>query len=116
MSGRRNAWLASLVLAACAADQPVSTAFDRSAGYVVVEVLGDGFVRTGGRRLPLEALVLELRQEARRMSADALSRFVVRLRVAPEIVDGAAAKTAQDGLNMLVDQLMIMGIRQVEFL
>lgn len=108
--------LLPLLVAACASEQPADTAFDRSAGFVVIEVAGDGFVRTGTRRLPLEALVLELRQSARRMTADELSRFVVRLRVAPDVVGGAAAKIAHDGLNTLVDQLMIMGVRQVEYL
>lgn len=108
--------LVVLLAAACAADRPANTRFDDSAGHVVVEVAGDGFVRSGGRRLPLEALVLELRTATREMDPDQLTRFVVRLRVAPDVRDGRAAAVAQDGMNRLVDQLMIMGVRQVEYL
>ena len=118
MMPRAHALLLStaLAFAACATDRPTQTAFDRRAGYVVVEVCGDGFVRTGERRLPLDALVLELRRQVRSMSRDEVSRYVVRLRVSPDVRGGAAAKVAQDGLNRFVDQLHIMGVRQVEYL
>lgn len=115
MTRRALAALAPL-LAACATDTPTSTEFDRSAGYVVVEVGGDGFVRAGDRRLPLDALVLELRQRARAMTADERSRFVVRLKPAAGLDGEGAQRAARDGLNRFVDQLMIMGIRQIEFL
>ena len=74
-------WLA-LALGACASDDGVVTEFDYSAGLVEVEVLGDGFVRVDERRIPLEALVLELRQATRAMARSELLRYVVRVRLA----------------------------------
>ena len=108
--------VASLLLAACASEAPVATGFDSSAGLVVVDVAGDGFVRTGDRRLPLEALVLELRQRTRAMSAEDLQKFVVRLRADPQAPRSQEAQRAQAAMNRLVDELMIMGVRQVVYL
>ena len=106
---------AALFLPACASEAPANTSFDSSAGLVVVEVLGDGFVRSAERRLPLEALVLELRQRTRKMSPDELSRFVVQLR-AEALPGPEAAARAQQDLNRLLDQLQIMGVLQVRYL
>ena len=104
---------ASLVLTGCASEMPFSTSFDSSAGLAKCEILGDGFVRSNGRRMPLEAFVLELRQATRAMKADELSRFVVTLRVAPDLADGSAAKIASDGREYLMLHLEIMGVQQV---
>ena len=106
---------AAMVLPACASEAPANVSFDSSAGLVVVDVLGDGFVRSADRRLPLEALVLELRQRTRKMSADEISRFVVQLRADPLPGPEAAARAQQD-LNRLLDQLQIMGVLQVRYL
>lgn len=104
--------LVCAVLAGCASEAPVVTAFDSTTGSVVCEILGDGFVRSNGRRIPLEAFVLELRQATRVMPRDELLRFVVTIRLAPDLPDGAAAKTASDGREYLLRQLQIMGVRQ----
>lgn len=114
MSGA-GAWRMGLLgLAACAAAAPV-TGFDSSAGAVLVEIAADGFVTSDGRRMPLEALVLRLRQRTRSMTEDERSRFVVHLRIAAALArdDGAAGQRAKADMNRLVDQLFIMGVRQV---
>lgn len=104
-------WM-STVFAACATEVPFNTTFDSSAGTASCEILGDGFVRTGDRRIPLEAFVLELRQATRAMSKEELLRFMVDWRIAKDLPDEAAAKIASDGNNYLMLQLQIMGIRQ----
>ena len=106
------------VLAACsgAPKEVEASSFDQSGGYVEVEVLGDGFVRSGGRRIPLEAMVLELRQATRAMAKEQLDRFVVRLQLAGGIADEATAAVARRDLNRLIDQLDIMEVGQVKFL
>ena len=104
-------WL-PLVLAACMKDVPFNTTFDSSAGTASCEILGDGFVRTGDRRIPLEAFVFELRQVTRALSKEERLRFSVVWRITPDLPDEAAAKIASDGNNYLMLQLQIMGIRQ----
>lgn len=103
---------ALLVLTACAAEAP-PTSFDDSAGIVVVEIGPDGFVQCGGRRMPLEACVLELRQRARGMTSDELGRFVVQLRTVPQPPRSEAEANAARALNRLLGELQIMGVRQV---
>ena len=86
--------------AACASETPEldhATVFDESAGKVVVVVCGDAFVRCGERRLPLDAMVLELRQRTRAMSRDEVSRFVVQLLAEPQVQGSPAAQVADDG-------------------
>ncbi|HZN39217.1 MAG TPA: hypothetical protein VFD82_10465 [Planctomycetota bacterium] len=108
-------WAAAL-LGACASEAPANTSFDSSAGLVVVDVLGDGFVRSAERRMPLEAFVLELRQRTRRMSREDLKRrFVVQLRADPLPGPEAAAR-AQQGFERLLHELEVMGVRQVRYL
>jgi hypothetical protein len=104
--------LVSALMTACATEAPVTTTFDSSSGSVACEILGDGFVRSNGRRIPLEAFVLELRQATRQMAREELLRFLVTIRLAPDLPDGAAAKTASDGREYLLRQLQIMGVRQ----
>jgi hypothetical protein len=74
--------------------------------------LGDGFVQTGDRRIPLESFILELRQTTRAMTREEVRRFVVGVRFAPGIPDGAAAEKAVRGREYLLQQLQIMGVRQ----
>ena len=106
---------AAVLLGACASEAPANTSFDSSAGLVIVDVLGDGFVRSADRRMPLEAFVLELRQRTRKMSPDELSRFVVQLRADP-LPGPEAAACAQQGMNRLLREFQIMGVRQVRYL
>jgi hypothetical protein len=103
----------SLWVSACANPIPVSSSFDSSGGMVEVEVLGDGFVTMGDRRIPLEACVLELRQATRQMESSQLLRFVVTLRVAADIQDRSVAQEISLGRDYMIKQLQIMGVRQL---
>jgi hypothetical protein len=105
-----------MLLGACASEAPADvSSFDSSAGLVIVDVLGDGFVRSEKRRMPLEAFVLELRQRTRKMTRDEISRFVVQVRADPLPGPEAAARV-KEGMNRLVDEFYVMGVRQVLFL
>lgn len=116
MSTRARVLPVAALLAACAVDEPAATAFDRSAGQAEVEVAGDGFGRLDGERLPLDAIVLRLRQHVRTLSADQRARFVVRLRLQPGGAGEAADAAARAGMNRLVDEAWVMGVRQIEYL
>lgn len=105
--------LACVALSSCAADMPITTAFNSSAGLVSCEILGDGFVRTGGRRIPLEAFVLELRQATRAMTSSELGRYVVMIGFDANVREGVAAENISGGREYLLRQLQIMGVRQV---
>ncbi len=104
----------AFLLGACATDTPQGTTFDSSAGLVVVDIAGDGFVRCGDRRIPLEAIILELRQRTRRMTSDELARFVVQLRMEPQAEGSDAARNASAALNRLLRELDIMDVGQAK--
>ncbi|MCA8948302.1 MAG: hypothetical protein KDE27_02295 [Planctomycetes bacterium] len=104
----------ALLVAACAGD-PYRTAFDASAGEATVVVLGDGFVRVGADRMPLEEFVLALRQRTRGMTRDERARFVVRVLSAREHDPAKRAREARD-LDRLLGELQIMGVTQVQYL
>ncbi|MFT4515076.1 MAG: hypothetical protein ACI89X_001216 [Planctomycetota bacterium] len=106
------AMLACCALSSCATDMPISTTFDSSAGLASCQLLGDGFVRTGDRRIPLEAFVLELRQATRAMTSDELSRYVVAIGIDASVEGDVAAQNISDGREFLLRQLEIMGVRQ----
>jgi len=111
-------WLAAL-LAACVSETPELTRrtnFDASAGEVEITVCGDGFVRSAGRRVPLEAIVLELRQRTRAMKKDELARFVVHLLAEPQPAGSDAAARLGKGLERLLLELDIMDVGQVRYL
>lgn len=113
---RPSGWLwFGLVWGGCVSDAPygVGAVFEGSAGEVVVTVLGDGFVRAEGERVPLEALVLSLRQRTRTMSKEARSQFVVRLQSEPHDPTEEAQARADADCNRLLDQLYIMNVGQV---
>lgn len=101
-----------LVLAGCAGGPPINTDFDDSAGTATCEILGDGFVRTGDRRIPLELFVLEQRQAVRGLSKEERLKYTVAWRVKPDLTSEEAARIASDGNNYLLLQLQIMGVRQ----
>lgn len=105
-----------LLLAACAANEPAGVEFDSSAGLVAVDVAGDGFVRSAERRVPWEAIVLELRQRTRTMSDEQLQRFVVQLRVVADAGDPEEVARAMAVRDRLIDELDIMGVRQAKVL
>jgi hypothetical protein len=62
------------------------------------------------------ASVLRLRQRTRAMTSDERGRFVVHLRVDPAIADAASSLASQRAMNRLVDELQIMGVRQLSYL
>ena len=105
----------ALSMTSCASDNVVETQFDASAGTVTVELLGDGFVRVGDRRIPLDAIVLELRQLFRRMDRADVLRYVVRIRLA-DIDSSVAVRAQQASRARLLGELEIMGVRQIVYL
>ncbi|MEO6597522.1 MAG: hypothetical protein ABIP94_22490 [Planctomycetota bacterium] len=102
-----------VLLGACAADAPADTSFDESKGLAVVDIAGDGFVRYEGRRVPLEAVVLELRQHTRAMPREDMLQFVVRVRVDSQEPGSEAERWAMRDKSRLVDELYVMGVRHV---
>jgi len=108
---RHTRTLAPLVLAALAASCASSEPIDMSLGAVdetiSVTVLGDGFVDAGGRRVPRETFVLELRQRTRALPSDKKARIRVDLRMRRDASDDAGADS-----SWLLDQLQIMGVGQ----
>lgn len=102
----RTGLVAVAFTAACASES-AEPSLGYAAEVVEVRVLGDGFVRTGDRRLPLEALVLELRQRARAMDATARLQFRVDVAVDPD-----GGEVAAHGADLLLEQLQILGVRQ----
>ena len=120
MTARRPGLLARIaavgLAAACAAEPGEQKTFDDSLGTVTIVVAADGFVQCDGRRIPLELAVLELRQRTRPMSADDRSKFVVHVRSEKHDEGSEAALQTQRLVNRLVDELYIMGVRQVRYL
>jgi hypothetical protein len=102
--------VAAALLAACASEPGTDAARQAAEAQAVTEtidvrMLGGGFVSTGGRRIPVDALVLELRQRARTMDATARRGLLVDVAVA----DDAGANAERD-LGRLMDQLQILGV------
>jgi len=108
--------LAPLLLAACVSDSPnVPTPADAS-GTVDVEILGDGFVRTDGRRIPMDAFILEMRMRMRTMTPEQRDLFLVTVTFAPSL-DGAAAESiAHRDRDRLLEQCDIMDVGVVKLL
>lgn len=77
---------------------------------VEVQVLGDGFVRTGGERIPLEAFVLRTRQRVRALPPAERAKFWVRIKVDPK-----AGDAAQPFVSRLTSELHLMGAPLVLF-
>ena len=106
------------VCAACATDAPggVSAAFDDGGDVIEVVALGDGFVRFSGERVPLEALVLTLRQRTRAMSKEERARLAVQLKFGPHSDDPAIKARMAADLDRLLGQLQIMGVGHARYL
>ncbi len=96
-------------LGGCASSEPLDMSLGSADEVVDVVVVGDGFVRTGERRIPRETLVLELRQRARAMTAEQLAAFRVHLEIGR---DADAAVVGETDWDWLIDQLNIAGIGQ----
>ena len=106
----------TLLLAACASEPLAPDALDASGGLVEVAFAGDGFVHVAGERLPLDAWVLRMRQRLRAMDAAARAAFVVQLRVRDGLAERANVLRAEAEMNRTVDELHVMGVRQIRFL
>jgi hypothetical protein len=105
---RRVRSLLFLALAACTTSEPAAPQIGVSSDVTVVTVLGDGFVRVSERRIPLELFVLEMRQRVRTLDAAAMVQVEVQIAVDPD-----SGETGARGASALVDQLYIMGVKQV---
>lgn len=106
-----------LLVASCATGEPEPpSVFDSSAGLVTVEFSGDQFVFAGDERLPLDAWILRMRQRLRAMDRAQRAAFVVQVRVRDGILDRATVLRAEAEMNRGVDELFVMGVRQIRFL
>jgi hypothetical protein len=111
------AWLAAATAGACSTaeyepEQALAAAIASEASErLVVLVLGDGFVRTGDRRIPLELLVLELRQRTRSMTAGQRAGLCVAIGLAPD-----GGEQAVRDAERLLDQLQVMGVGMATYL
>lgn len=99
------------LLAGCATEPAPQSVFDGTATSHELVVLGDGFVRTGARRIPLEAAVLELRLQTRALPPAERNALVVHVRLAP-----SPGPTAPTDWNRLLRELEILGIKQLRLL
>jgi hypothetical protein len=111
---RRSGPAVTLLLAAvaaCASEEMAAPELPPATEIVAVQVIGDGFVRCAERRLPLELFVLELRQRVRAMARDDVAGLRVEIGVEP-----AGGEQAWRGAERIVDELQVMGIRQVRLL
>ena len=111
-----NSRLASLslcalvALCACASSDADGLQMAPVTDTVEVSIPGGGFVKAGGRRIPRERFVVELRLRVRAMPPES----VAGIRVALAIPDDADDSAAMDA-DWILDQLQIMGISQVDY-
>ena len=101
--------------AACASQEPVAS-IPSAEPSLVIDVAGDGFVRIGERRIPLDTAILELRQRARTMTAAERERFVVQLRTDRQQEGSDAARIASEGVDRLMLELQVMGVGAAKLL
>lgn len=99
------------LLPGCASSEPLDMSLGTASATADVVVLGDGFVRFEGRRVPLERCVLELRLRLRAMAESDRASFRIVLEVARD-----AGPDATTDVERLLDQLQIMGVPQVRCL
>lgn len=111
MSSRSVGFWFAVWLGGCAAEPKPPSAFGDGPVHCELEVLGDGFVRTGKRRIPLEAAVLELRFAARELPPAEVKAWLVQVRVAKD-----AGPAAADDCQRLLRELEILGIKQLRLL
>ena len=105
-----------LLFAACVASEPAApSVLDGSGGVVTVEFGGDQFVHCAGERQPYDAFVVRMRQRLRGMDGPQRATFVVELRLREGVVDPDALQQAEGEMNRCVDELQVMGVRQIRF-
>lgn len=107
MSRRATIAVVCALLAGCASSEPLDMSLGSADSIDDVVALGGGFVRCGGRRVPREAFVLELRQRARAMTFEQLEAYRVQVWVPREGADDVT-----DDAEWLLDQLQLAGIGQ----
>lgn len=101
---------ALVALCACASSEADGLQLAPVTDTVEVVIPGGTFVTTGGRRIPRERFVVELRLRVRPMASEAVAGIRVVLAI-PEAADDSATKDA----DWILDQLQIMGISQVSY-
>jgi hypothetical protein len=99
--------LLAALAAACASSEPADMSLGAVDETIDVTMLGGGFVDAGGRRVPRETFVLDLRQRTRELPGDKKARIRVDLRMRRDAGDDAGADS-----SWLLDQLQIMGVGQ----
>lgn len=111
----RSATLPVLLVlgAACATSRPAGAPLPSGEPSIVVHIAGDGFVRVGDRRIPLDTLVLELRQRARKMTDDERLRYVVQVFVDPQPRGSDGERVAARGRDRLIEEMTKMEMGQV---
>ncbi len=112
---RRNlmfalATLAPCAMSSCASTEPGGAELSPVTDTVEVEVLGDAFVKSNGRRIPRERFVLELRHRIRAMAPGAAAG----VRVVISQSDDASEQATRDA-EWILDQLQIMGVGQATY-
>lgn len=95
---------------ACASTEPEGAKLAPVTDNIAIEVRGDGFVVTEGRRIPRERFVVELRLRVRAMGPKAADGVRVEISIADDATD-AATRDAE----WILDQLQIMGVGQAAY-
>lgn len=100
----------AMCFCACTSNEPEGAKLSPVTATVEVEVRGDGFVTTEGRRIPRERFVLELRLRVRAMGPTAADGVRVAISAAKDS-DESATRDAE----WILDQLQIMGVGQASY-
>lgn len=115
MTARRRL-LPWLLLCGCTAVEPtVPQPTDRSGGSAVVVLASDGFGTLDGVRLPVDMIVLRLRQRTRALTAEQRAGFLVELWMPAHVVDLAAERRIGGDRDRLLAELKIMDVGQVQY-
>jgi len=100
----------AVLLGACASNEPEGAKLAPITATVEVEVRGDGFVVTDGRRIARERFVVELRLRVRAMGPVAADGVRVEISIAKDATDSATRDA-----EWILDQLQIMGVGQAAY-
>jgi hypothetical protein len=100
----------AFALSSCSSTEPGGAELLPVTETVEVEVFGDAFVKSNGRRIPRERFVLELRHRVRAMEPKAAAG----VRVVISQSDDAPEQATRDA-EWILDQLQIMGVGQATY-
>jgi hypothetical protein len=100
----------AFALSSCSSTEPGGAELSPVTETVEVEVFGDAFVKSNGRRVPRERFVLELRHRVRAMEPNAAAG----VRVVISQSDDAPEQATRDA-EWILDQLQIMGVGQATY-